>query len=74
MVRTLSRVLLLAAALVATHSTATPSATAAACTVSLRCPNGELLTCPSTPCRRLDNCGIICEGAILRCTGTCIIQ
>ncbi|HEX4496446.1 MAG TPA: hypothetical protein VIE43_12315 [Thermoanaerobaculia bacterium] len=74
MIRTLSRVLLLAAALLAAHSAATHSAAAAACTVTLRCPNGQILSCPSTPCSRLDNCGIRCNGAIERCSGTCIIQ
>ncbi|HTQ81173.1 MAG TPA: hypothetical protein VMM92_14335 [Thermoanaerobaculia bacterium] len=46
----------------------------AACTVTLRCPNGQLLTCASTPCRRLDNCQIVCQGVIETCSGTCTIQ
>jgi hypothetical protein len=40
----------------------------------LRCPNGTLLTCTTTPCRALDNCGIICAGHVVRCSGTCIIE
>jgi hypothetical protein len=41
---------------------------------SLRCPNGQILTCTVAPCRSLDNCGIICAGHAERCTGTCIIE
>lgn len=40
----------------------------------LRCPNGQILTCTITPCRALDNCGIICAGHVERCSGTCIIE
>jgi hypothetical protein len=41
---------------------------------SLRCPNGQILTCTVAPCRSLDNCGIICAGHVDRCTGACIIE
>jgi hypothetical protein len=46
----------------------------AACTVTLRCPNGEVLTCPSTPCHHLNNCEIVCNGEIVTCSGVCTIQ
>jgi hypothetical protein len=72
MIRTLSRVLLLAAALVAANSTTTHPATAAACTVTVHCPNRTVLSCPSTPCSALDNCSMICNGHVLNCSGSCI--
>jgi hypothetical protein len=39
---------------------------------SVRCPNGQILSCTTTPCRDLDNCSIICGGHVARCSGTCI--
>jgi hypothetical protein len=89
MVRSFKRVFFLVAALlVATHfATADTGITLptaghapqraewkAACMVGLRCPNGQVLTCPGTPCSALDNCGIRCEGHVVRCTGVCIIE
>jgi hypothetical protein len=72
MIRSLSRVLLLVVALVAAHSATTRSATAAACTVTVRCPNGTILGCGSSTCHPLDNCSMFCNGRVENCSGTCI--
>lgn len=72
MIRTLSRVLLLAAALLAANATTTHPATAAACPYTVRCPNRTILSCGVANCAPLDNCSMFCNGHVINCSGTCI--
>ena len=72
MIRTLSRVLLLVAALIAANATTNHPATAAACTTTVRCPNHTVLSCAATPCGPIDNCSMRCNGHIISCSGSCI--
>jgi hypothetical protein len=39
---------------------------------SLRCPNGQILSCTASFCGSNDNCSIFCAGHIVRCAGPCI--
>lgn len=66
--------LFVATVLLAAATWAPPAPRLLATCPSLRCPNRTILTCTTTPCSALDNCGIICAGRVVRCTGTCIIE
>jgi hypothetical protein len=72
MIRSLSRVLLLAAALLAANSATTRSATAAACATTVHCPNHTVLSCAVANCGPLDNCSMFCNGRVISCSGSCI--
>jgi hypothetical protein len=72
MIRTLSRVLLLAVALLAANATTNHPATAAVCTTTVHCPNRTVLSCSVANCGPLDNCSMFCNGRVINCSGSCI--